>query len=139
MDGCIDHVVLWVQDMQRSLDFYGKVMELEGVRVDEFYAGEAPFPSVRVSADSIIDLMPPGSKQGTEELTKADGTAGFPVNHLCLALSPADFDALIARLEKNGIDTSARLKQSFGARGLAPNTVYFRDPDNNVIEARYYE
>ncbi|SRR5258708_1374883 len=139
MDGRIDHVVIWVQDMRRSLDFYGGVMELASVRVDEFYAGKAPFPSVRVSTDSIIDLMPPGSKPGTETLTKAEGTAGFPINHICLALSLADFEALIARLEKNGIDTSARLEKSFGARGLAPHTVYFRDPDNNVIEARYYD
>jgi glyoxylase I family protein len=139
MDGRIDHIVLWAKDMRRSLDFYREVMELEGVRVDEFYAGKAPFPSVRVSADSIIDLMPPGSKPGTEALTKAENTAGFPVNHLCLALSRSDFDALVARLEENGVDTSARLEESFGARGLAPHTVYFRDPDNNVIEARYYE
>jgi hypothetical protein len=30
------------------------------------------------------------------------------------------------------------MQQSFGARGLAPEAFYFKDPDNNVIEARYY-
>ena len=31
------------------------------------------------------------------------------------------------------------MKQSFGARGLAPQTFYFGDPDGNVLEARYYD
>ena len=31
------------------------------------------------------------------------------------------------------------MKSSFGARGLAPHTFYFGDPDGNVLEARYYE
>jgi catechol 2,3-dioxygenase-like lactoylglutathione lyase family enzyme len=139
MHGRVDHIVFWVKDMRRSLDFYCGVMELEGVRVDEFHGGKAPFPSVRVSADSVIDLMLAEFKPGTEALTKTEETAGFPVNHLCLALSRSDFEALIARLEASGIDTSARLERSFGARGIAPHTVYFPDPDNNVIEARYYE
>jgi hypothetical protein len=33
---------------------------------------------------------------------------------------------------------SALMEKSFGARGLAPETFYFPDPDGNVIEARYY-
>src|SRR5450755_3556539 len=136
MDARIDHVVLWVDDVRRSIEFYERVLGLPGVRVDEFFAGKAPFPSVRVSADSIIDLMPPDAKTGTEALTKAKNTAGYPVNHFCLAMSESEYAALVARLEEHGIDTSARKENSFGARGTAPHTVYFQDPDRNVIEAR---
>jgi catechol 2,3-dioxygenase-like lactoylglutathione lyase family enzyme len=45
----IDHVVLWVDDASRSLDFYTRVVGLESVRAEEFASGAAPFPSVRVS------------------------------------------------------------------------------------------
>lgn len=124
----LDHVVLWTRDARAAVDFYSRVVGLEPLRLAEFEAGEAPFPSVRVCDDSIIDLMP-----------LAAGSAGQPLNHVCLALSKAEFDALDARLQADGIDTSARLQHSFGARGWSPHTYYFADPDGNVVEARYYE
>ena len=34
---------------------------------------------------------------------------------------------------------SFAMKESFGARGQAPDAFYFHDPDQNIIEARYYE
>ena len=71
--------------------------------------------------------------------TKAAGSAGHPVNHVCLALSRTEFDELERRLQAEGVDTSARLNRSYGARGRAPHAFYFADPDGNVLEARYYE
>ena len=138
MEAVIDHVVLWVQDPIVSLQFYEQIVGLPGVRVEEYKAGSAPFLSVRLSKSSIIDLMAYSSAPGTETLTKAPGSASHPVNHLCLALDEEEFEALIARLESASVNTQARMKQSFGARGLAPEAFYFKDPDGNVIEARYY-
>jgi catechol 2,3-dioxygenase-like lactoylglutathione lyase family enzyme len=135
----LDHVVLWTKSPSISMDFYTRVVGLEPVRFDEFEVGEAPFPSVRVCADSIIDLMPAESVSATETLTRIEGSAGHPVNHVCLALSKAEYDALDRRLQAEGVDTSARLNQSFGAQGWAPQGYYFADPDGNVVEARYYE
>jgi hypothetical protein len=56
MQAKLDHVVLWVADPLRSLEFFEKVVGLAPVRAHEFREGKAPFPSVRVSSDSIIDL-----------------------------------------------------------------------------------
>lgn len=120
------------------MDFYTKVIGLAPVRFAEFAAGEAPFPSVRVCADSIIDLLPVADIEATEILTKVGGSAGHPVNHVCLALSKVEYDALDQRLRAAGVDTSARLNRSYGARGWAPHGFYFQDPDGNVLEARYY-
>jgi catechol 2,3-dioxygenase-like lactoylglutathione lyase family enzyme len=126
----LDHIVLWTQDPRAAIDFYSRVVGLTPLRYAEFEAGEAPFPSVRVSEDSIIDLMP---------VELAPGGNGHPVNHVCLALSRSGYDALDQRLHAAGVDISVRLAHSYGARGWAPQTYYFADPDGNVIEARYYE
>lgn len=121
------------------MDFYTKVVGLAPVRFAEFEAGEAPFPSVRVSEDSIIDLMPIENADGTASMTRVDGSGGYPVNHVCLAMSKAEYDALDRRLQAAGVDTGARLNHTYGARGWAPQGYYFPDPDGNVVEARYYE
>jgi glyoxylase I family protein len=135
----LDHIVLWTKNLQASMDFYTNVIGLAPVRFDEFAAGDAPFPSVRVCEDSIIDLLPVANIGATETLTNAQGSAGHPVNHVCLALSKAEYDALDQRLQAAGVDTTARLTRSYGARGWAPHGFYFHDPDGNVLEARYYE
>lgn len=138
MQATLDHVVLWTDDPVKSAEFYERVLGLSAVRLDEFRAGRAPFPSIRVSPHSIIDLMARAAAPVVDAMAGAEASAGHRVNHVCLAMSRADYDALRARLEANGIETSTPMQQSFGAQGLAPQAVYFRDPDGNVIEARYY-
>lgn len=135
----LDHVVLWTRDPRAAMDFYTRVVGLAPVRFAEFEAGDAPFPSVRVCEDSIIDLSPLAGVAATESMTRREGSAGHPVNHVCLALSKSEYDALDQRLQAEGVDTSARLSPTFGARGWAPQSFYFADPDGNVVEARYYE
>ncbi|MEY8014004.1 VOC family protein [Mycobacterium servetii] len=135
----LDHVVLWTSDPRVAMDFYSRVVGLEPVRFDEFEAGDAPFPSVRVCEDSIIDLLPVDNVAATESLTRVAGSAGHRVNHVCLAMSKSEYDALDRRLQAEGVDTGARLDNSYGARGWTPQGYYFADPDGNVVEARYYE
>ena len=133
----VDHVVLWVDDPLRSIEFYARVVGLEGVRVDEFRAGSAPFPSVRISGDTIIDLMAKMGAPLVNALTATDGSAGHPVNHVCLSMSADEVAALRRRLDEAGITVSGETSQSFGARGFG-SAFYFRDPDGNVLEARHY-
>lgn len=137
MQARIDHVVLWVSDPAASLDFYEQVIGLEAVRREEFAAGQAPFPSVRVAQDAILDLMARERAEAVGQGT-VEGSAGHTVNHVCLAMSRPEYLALKARLHAAGVDTSAGMEQTFGARGIAPHAFYFRDPDGNVLEARYY-
>jgi catechol 2,3-dioxygenase-like lactoylglutathione lyase family enzyme len=133
----MDHVVLWVEDPLASVEFYEKIVGLAGVRVDEFRRGEAPFPSVRVAEESIIDLMARSFAPVVDGVAGGGASAGHPVNHVCLAMAEREFEALRARLAESHVFVSI-MESSFGARGLAPRAFYFRDPDDNVIEARYY-
>jgi catechol 2,3-dioxygenase-like lactoylglutathione lyase family enzyme len=135
----LDHVVIWVNDPLASLAFYVDVVGLEAVRAADFGTGEAPFPSVRVSERSIIDLTPRQDAAAVDTMTKTTASAGFPVNHICIAMSKDEYESLSGRLAALGVDTSSRRVVTYGARGNAPHAFYFRDPDDNVIEARYYD
>jgi catechol 2,3-dioxygenase-like lactoylglutathione lyase family enzyme len=139
MQVTLDHVVLWTDDPLRAVDFYDRVVGLPPVRLEEFRAGTAPFPSVRVSPSTIIDLMARVAAPVVDAMAGAAATAGHPVNHVCLSMSEAEYTALRGRLDAHGIPTSPVMEQSFGAQGLAPRAFYFRDLDGNVLEARYYQ
>jgi catechol 2,3-dioxygenase-like lactoylglutathione lyase family enzyme len=117
----LDHVVLNVADPELSLAFYVDELGLAPVRVDEWRRGEAPFPSVRVSPGTILDLL-------------AIARTGENANHLCLVVEPTDFDALAASGRFRVVDGPDR---RFGARGDGMS-LYVLDPDGNTVELRYY-
>lgn len=138
MNLVVDHIVFWVADPLRSVEFYERVLGAPGVRVNEFKEGKAPFPSARLSASTLIDFMRIEAAAMLNSMPGAEGSAGNKVNHLCLAMSKEDYDALRSRLEANGVAVPFTMNNSFGARGSAPTAFYFADPDGNVLEARYY-
>ncbi|CAL9417385.1 VOC family protein [Streptomyces sp. NPDC057838] len=135
----LDHVVLWVRDPLAAADFYQKAVGMEPVRLTEFAAGEVPFPSVRVNDETILDLMPLTFAERMTMLPGAADSSGHPVNHVCLSLSRGDFDTLLSRLREHSVPVSELSYGSFGARGEAERSFYFRDPDGNVFEARHYD
>ena len=134
----LDHVVLWVRDPVAAAGFYEKTVGLEPLRVAEFAAGEVSFPSVRLNDETIFDLAPLDLVEHMNMLPGAADSAGHPVNHVCLALRADAFDALRTRLEERAVPVSDLSYGSFGARGKARRSFYFRDPDGNVFEARHY-
>lgn len=116
-----DHLVLNVSDVERSIDFYTRVLGLEAERVDEWRRGEVPFPSVRVDATTIIDLFP------------AERT-GENLGHFCLVLSREHWDQLVNSEE---LEVTGGPAELYGARGTG-TSFYSRDPDGNTVELRYY-
>jgi catechol 2,3-dioxygenase-like lactoylglutathione lyase family enzyme len=118
----LDHVVLNVADVERSLAFYRGELGLVSERVDEWRRGEVPFPSVRVDAHTIIDLL-------------AAPRTGENSDHLCLVIEPTDLDAVKASGRFDVVDGPAT---RFGARGDG-TSLYVKDPDGNTVELRYYE
>ncbi len=117
----LDHLVINVADVERSLAFYCRQLGLMGVRVEEWRRGEVPFPSVRVDGGTILDLF---------QLPRT----GENTNHFCLVVEPADFEALKAEGRFEVLDGPAR---RFGARGDG-TSLYVKDPDGNTVELRYY-
>jgi hypothetical protein len=54
----LDHIVLNVEDEEKKIAFYSKVLMFSTERLEEYHAGKFPFPSVRLNADMVIDLFP---------------------------------------------------------------------------------
>jgi glyoxylase I family protein len=136
----LDHVVVWVEDPLRTARWLMGITGFGPVRVAEYERGESPFPSVRVNENSIIDLCPKSDAPGVDGMTKAEASAGFPVNHVCIDVGGrAAYQELAARFEAAGVDTSARRRVTYGAKADAPEAFYIRDFDGNVFEFRYYD
>ncbi len=113
--------MLNVQDVERALEFYCGLLGMEPVRVAEWRAGNAPFPSVRVTPDTIIDLVRRPRSESN-------------VDHICLVVEPLDWQEVI----ESGVFTILEGPVGrFGARGSA-TSIYVRDPDGNTVELRWY-
>jgi len=117
----LDHVVLNVADVERALAFYCDELGLAPERVDEWRRGDVPFPSVRVDAGTILDLL-------------AAPRSGENCDHVCLVVRPVDLEAVKASGRFEVVDGPAI---RFGARGNG-TSLYVKDPDGNTVELRHY-
>lgn len=129
----LDHVVLNVGDIDRSLTFYIEILGLKGERLDEFKAGKVGFPSVRIDAETLIDLFPAKNSALRASGEKTNGN----LNHFCLVVKNAELAGVIDHLKENQITIREGPVSRWGARGRA-TSVYFLDPDGNEIEIRAY-
>ncbi|MBV9326959.1 MAG: VOC family protein [Chloroflexi bacterium] len=124
----LDHIVLDVADVQRSLDFYQRALGLAAERVDAWRRGEVGFPSLRVSDGTIIDLVSDSAGQSPTRGNLA---------HFCLVTDSPNLDQAMQTLSAAGVAVETGPVRRSGARGDALS-IYFRDPDENLIELRTY-
>ena len=122
----LDHIVLIVEDVDRSVAWYRDVLGLEALRYDEWKRGEVFFPSLRINEGTIIDIVP----RGDGERAPRD----LNVDHFCVTAAPLD----LAEVAASGtFDVVEGPVERWGARGDA-TSLYVRDPDGNVVEIRHY-
>ena len=126
----MDHIVLRVRDVEASLRFYMAVLGLEGERLEEFRSGNVRFPSVRLNADTIIDIFPFPDMEPI-----GDGPRNQ--DHFCMVIEPTDMDELAERFKATGIKVRLGPVPRWGAHGMA-TSVYISDPDDNEVELRHY-
>ena len=58
MECLMDHIVLNVEDDERMIAFYSKVLMLAPEPIEEYRARDVPFPSVRLNSDTIKHYLP---------------------------------------------------------------------------------
>lgn len=117
----IDHVVLRVADVERSVTWYHELLGLEPERLEEWRRGEVLFVSLRVDAATLVDLI---------EVVPE----GVNVDHVAFLVEPTDLDALVA---SGRFDVEMGPAELFGAQGTG-NGVYVKDPDGHRVELRTY-
>lgn len=125
----IDHVVLRVADLDRSIAFYGRVLGCSVVRRRD----DLGLVHLRAGA-SLIDLV---SLDGSLGRPGGAGPAaqGRNLDHLCLRIEPFDAEALARHLAQQGAPPLGPVARNFGAEGDGPS-LYLRDPDGNTIELK---
>ena len=120
----IDHVVLTVKDIEATCEFYSKVL---GMGIDVFGEGRKAltFGTQKINLQRV----------GRESTLIADKpTSGS--GDVCFVTSTSIND-VVAHLNACGVKLIGGPVERSGARGLMMS-VYFRDPDMNLIEISHY-
>lgn len=124
----IDHVVLRVRDIERSIAFYTSVLgcELKKRRDDLglMHLGAG------ASMIDLVDVDGPLGRHGGA----APGKQGHNVDHVCLRIEPFDEPALLAHLQAAGLKVE-KAQMRYGAEGEGWS-IYCFDPDGNQIELK---
>ena len=115
----LDHVVLRVANIDRSIAFYEAVL---GLHVERRLA-EIGLVQLRAGT-SMIDLVP-----RTE-----DEDDGRNMDHFAVRIAELDVPALTAHLKRHGID-AGEVRRRYGAEGYG-SSIYITDPDGNTVELK---
>ena len=116
----LDHLVLTVADVARTVDFYSRVLGMEVVTFDADRRALA-------FGEQKINLHEAGREFEPKARRPTPGSAD-----LCLLTDLAP-EAVIARLDAEGVEVEEGPVERTGARGPLVS-VYFRDPDGNLLE-----
>ncbi len=120
----LDHLVLTVADIERSCEFYASVLGMELIT----FAGKRK--ALKFGRQKI-NLHQQGAEFEPHAQQPLPGSAD-----LCL-LTGSEMPAIIQHLDKHGIEIETGPVQRSGACG-AIESVYIRDPDQNLIEVARY-
>jgi glyoxylase I family protein len=124
----IDHVVLRIANLEKSLAFYGDVL---GCLIDN---RQDAIGLVQLRAGrSLIDLTPLDGALGRMGGAGA-GKEGRNVDHFALQIAPFDEAAIRDHLARHGVEI-VQAGQRYGAEGNGPS-IYVADPDGNVVELK---
>ena len=114
----LDHTIVPARDKEKAARFFARIFDLR-------YEGPiGPFVAVRLNDGLTFDFDDRGDR--------------FEVHHYAFRVRDADFDAILARVEAEGIAwgshpwsrANRELNRDGGGRRF-----YFDDPDGHVLEA----
>ena len=120
----IDHIVITAFDVERTLDFYSKVMGMEPITFAGGRRGLA-------FGKQKINLHQSGREFEPKALKPTPGSMD-----LCF-ITETPLAEVISHLKSHGVAIAQGPVEKTGAQG-SMMSVYFRDPDGNLIEVSNY-
>ena len=132
MISAVDHVVLVVNDFETALAFYREVLGCQPLGVDEWRQGQRRFPSL-MAERTMINVHEAGRPVAPEAAVPTAGS-----EDLCFVWQGPIKDA-VERLSAHGVPIEIGPVPRRGARGVDGTSVYFRDPDGNLLELMSYD
>jgi catechol 2,3-dioxygenase-like lactoylglutathione lyase family enzyme len=127
----LDHLVINVADVARTVAWYQKVLGME-VKVFDPGQGRSKRTSLMFGSQKIN--VRPKDMDKVEWFTADHETAGS--EDLCF-LTTSTPDEVVAHLKANGVAIEEGPADRQGARGTL-RSVYCRDPDGSLIEISSY-
>ena len=112
----IDHVVLWVNDLERSKRFYTDVLGMTVAHESQSQSFLHCGPTCQIA---LFDAKSRG----------VDVTASRELNHMALLMERASYSETRARLEEEGLTVTGRTGDD--------TCIYFDDPDGHRIQLLY--
>lgn len=125
----LDHAVLRVTDLERSIGFYTRVLgcEVKRRRPDLGLIHLA----VGSSMLDLVDVAGPVGRRGGGPVAYH----GPNMDHFCIRVEPFDETTLIDYLDQHKVKRLTGVEQRFGAEGTGPS-IYIADPDGNTVELK---
>ena len=113
----LDHVVLRVRDLEKSVAFY------------RMLGGDIAGPRPAGTAVRITD----GQTVILQKRTDYDPANVSAIDHINLAIRASGIDEVVAYLKENGAPIA---REPQAQEGRVPDTVRVADPDGHIVEIR---
>jgi catechol 2,3-dioxygenase-like lactoylglutathione lyase family enzyme len=120
----IDHIVLTVADIDKTIDFYTQILSFEAITFGDNR-------KALIFGNQKINLHQKGKEFEPKAAHPTSGSAD-----LCF-ISETDIHEVLEELKQKNIEIIEGIVDRTGALGKI-KSVYFRDPDLNLIEISNY-
>ncbi|WP_455218851.1 VOC family protein [Kaarinaea lacus] len=120
----IDHIVLTVRDINKTIQFYCNVLGMEEITFGDSRKA-LKFGKQKINLHPQHSEITPKAKQPTPGAMD-----------ICF-ITQSSMDSVIEKLQKHAVNIELGPVQRQGVQGNM-TSVYIRDPDDNLIEIAHY-